>query len=380
MPPAAIRRPFRVLVGFSLDGSVVSSFFSRLCLELTARGHRAKALVWMSRPIKACLDPKLEFACWPSPRPTRLADARFCWKELRTVRADGVIANFGSVNWMILLGWLKGVPLRAVHYHTLSTQLAQDVPKSKLKSAWLRRRKRLVYRLATHLVANSLAATQDAAGSYGIPRAKCIVQHFGLEDSFARLAPQPAAGRPLRLACPGRLDSSKGQDVLIQALPELIGRFPGLEVRFLGDGPQKEKLVELAARLGVTGACRFTGEVPHEQVLRELSQCMAAVVPSRSESFGLVNIEALSLGTPVVASNVGGIPEIIRDGTDGYLVPPGDSSAMQTRLGQLLANADLRARVGRNARDRFLSTFEAGERARQYTDWLESELAVATTR
>jgi glycosyltransferase involved in cell wall biosynthesis len=378
MPPMRLKPRFSVLVGFTLGDTVIPSFFARLCLELTARGHRAKALVWMPGPVKTCLRPKLEFACWPSPRPTRLADARFYWKELRTVRPEGVIANFASVNWMTLLGWLEGVPLRAVHYHTLSTQLACDTPNGKLKSAWLRRRKRLVYRLATHLVANSLAATKDAADSYGIPGAKCTVQHYGLEDPFARLAPESAAGRPLRLACPGRLDFSKGQDVLIQALPKLVSRFPGLEVRFLGAGPQTKKLLDLAARLGVTGTCRFTGAIPHEQVLRELSQCMAAVVPSRSESFGLVNLEALSLGTPVIASNVGGIPEIIRDGIDGYLVPPEDPVAMQTRLGQLLANADLRAQLGRNARARFLSAFEVGERARQYADWLESELWAAT--
>jgi len=365
---------YKVLVGFCLQAGAVSSFFSLLCHELASRGHRAKALVSLTAPPRPQMQANLQFACWPSVRPTRLADARFYWRELKAFRPDGVIANFASGNCMVLLGWLEGVPLRAIHYHTLSTQLAYDTPNGKFKSAWLSRRKRLVYRLATHLVANSLAATKDAASFYRIPGARCTVQYFGLEDPFARLAPQPAGGRPLRLACPGRLDYSKGQDVLIQALPKLVGRFPGLEVRFLSGGPQKEKLLGLAARLRVRGACRFAGEIPHEEVLQELSQCMAAVVPSRSESFGLVNIEALSLGTPVIASNVGGIPEIIRDGIDGYLVPPEDPVAIQTRLGQLLVDADLRAHVGRNARARFLSAFEAGERVRQYADWLESEL------
>jgi glycosyltransferase involved in cell wall biosynthesis len=377
MTSAPAKSQYKVLVGFCLQEGAVSSFFSLLCHELASRGHRAKALVSLAAPPTPEMQANLQFACWPSARPTRLADARFYWKELKAFRPDGVIANFASVNCMILLGWLKGVPLRAVHYHTLSAALAYDAPNGKFKSVWLRRRKRLIYRLATHMVGNSLAATRDAASSYRIPGAKCTVQYFGLEDPFARLAPQSAAGRPLRLACPGRLDYCKGQDVLIQALPKLVGRFPGLEVRFLGDGPQKEKLVDLAARLGVTGACRFAGKIPHEQVLQELSQCMAAVVPSRSESFGLVNIEALSLGTPVVASNVGGIPEIIRDGIDGYLVPPNDPRAMGARLRELLSGLELRARMGRSARARFLSTFEAGQRVRQYADWLESELRAA---
>ena len=98
------------------------------------------------------------------------------------------------------------------------------------------------------------------------------------------------------------------------------------------------------------------------------------MVPSRSESFGLVNVEALSLGTPVIASRVGGIPEIIRCGLDGYLAPPDDPAALGASLRELLPNLELRARLGRHARERFLSAFEAGLRARHYVDWLEAAL------
>jgi glycosyltransferase involved in cell wall biosynthesis len=341
---------------------------------LTARGHRAKALVWPANCLDGQGGPELELAYWPSRRPTRLADAWFYWRELRSTRPEAVIANFGSVNWMISLGWLAGVPLRAAHCHTLSTQLAYDTTEGKLRTSWLPARKRLVYRLATHLIANSTAAADDAAEAYGIPPAKRVVQYFGLEDPFPALAPPPAAARPLRLVCPGRLDYSKGQDVLIRALPGLLGVFPGLEVRFLGDGPQRQNLEELAAKLGVGGACRFTGSVPHGQVLRELSECVAAVIPSRHEAFGMVNVEAISLGTPVVASRVGGIPEIVRDGLDGFLVAAGDPAAIQSCLGRLLADAGLRADMGRNARERFLSAFELRQRVSQYADWLELEV------
>ncbi len=178
----------------------------------------------------------------------------------------------------------------------------------------------------------------------------------------------------MRVTCPGRLDYSKGQDVLLRALPGLARRFPGLEIRFLGQGPQRAKLLRLAAQLGVAAVCQFPGEVPHEQVLRELSQSAVATVPSRHESLGLVNIEALSVSTPVVASNVGGIPEIIRDGLDGLLVPPEDPAALEACLGRLLANAQLRAEMGRNGRARFLSAFEAQGRVSQYADWIEAEL------
>lgn len=374
MPSARIAPAFGVLLGFSAGDNAVSSFFFRLCRELAARGHRAKALLMSGHSPRIDGPSDLDWSCWPSRRPTRLVDARFFWGELKTFRPDGIIANFACVNWMTLLGWLAGVPLRAVHYHTLSRQLALDSPPGSLRSSWLRRRKRLVYRLATHLIANSRAAAEDAAGVFGVTPAKCSVQYFGLEDPFERLAAPAAAHQHLRVACPGRLHYSKGQDVLIRALPHLAGRFPGLEVRFLGDGSERQKLGELAQQLGVAGACRFVGAVPHEQVLAELSRAMVTVVPSRSESMGLVNIESLSVGTPVVASKVGGIPEIVRDGLDGFLVEADDPLAVQTRLGQLLSNTDLCARMGRSGRARFLALFEVGERARQYADWLEVEL------
>ncbi len=167
---------FSILVSFSLEETVVSAFFSRLCRELAARGHRAKALVWMAAGCETGPRPAFEFACWPSRRPTHLADARFYWDQLKATRPDGVVANFASVNWMTLLAWLRGVPVRAIHYHTLSSQLALDTPNGRVRSAWLHRRKGLVYRLATHLVANSAAAARDAAGLYPLARARCWVR------------------------------------------------------------------------------------------------------------------------------------------------------------------------------------------------------------
>jgi glycosyltransferase involved in cell wall biosynthesis len=97
----------------------------------------------------------------------------------------------------------------------------------------------------------------------------------------------------------------------------------------------------------------------------------ATVVPSRSEGFGLVNIESLAVGTPVVASSVGGIVEVIRDGVDGFLVPPDNPEEMVEKLLLLLSNAPLRRAMSRNARERFLTTFEQGKVVREQADWFE---------
>jgi glycosyltransferase involved in cell wall biosynthesis len=106
-----------------------------------------------------------------------------------------------------------------------------------------------------------------------------------------------------------------------------------------------------------------------------MAESALTVVPSRSEAFGLVVIESMAVGTPAVASAVGGIPEIIRDGVDGFLVPPDDPAALADKIGLLLSNAELRHKMGLNARERFLSRFEQSRVVKEQADWLEQIVA-----
>ena len=127
----------------------------------------------------------------------------------------------------------------------------------------------------------------------------------------------------------------------------------------------------LAQRLGIADRCLFRGDVPHERVLERMSHAKLTVAPSRTEAFGLINVESLAVGTPVIASRVGGIPEIIRDGVDGWLVPPGDPLALAEKLGLLLRDDAMRREFGRNARQRFLETYEDSSVVRKQADWLD---------
>jgi glycosyltransferase involved in cell wall biosynthesis len=117
--------------------------------------------------------------------------------------------------------------------------------------------------------------------------------------------------------------------------------------------------------------CSFAGQVEHAEVLKKMSTAVATVVPSRQEAFGLVNIESMAVGTPVVASAVGGIPEIIRDGLDGFLVPPESPEALANRLKMILSDSHLRREMRANARHRFLSEFEQRRSIRRQADWFE---------
>ncbi|MFO7323659.1 MAG: glycosyltransferase family 4 protein, partial [Chloroflexota bacterium] len=130
-----------------------------------------------------------------------------------------------------------------------------------------------------------------------------------------------------------------------------------------------------AQQLGVVDRCTFVGKVPHDEVLARMAASTVCVVPSRSEAFGLVNIEAMAVGTPVVTSRVGGIVEIVREGQDGFLVPPDDPQALANRLYLILSDPALRAQMGQNARQHFLDRFEQRANIVKQADWFEALVA-----
>ena len=147
----------------------------------------------------------------------------------------------------------------------------------------------------------------------------------------------------------GRLHRQKGVDTLVRAVPLLP---PDVPVTLAGDGPERAALEKLAARLGVADRVRVTGFLPHRQVPELLAGAAVAVLPSRYEELGTALVEAMAAGRPVVASAVGGIPELVRDGVDGLLVPPGEPVALATAVRALLADPQLAARLGSHGRDR----------------------------
>jgi glycosyltransferase involved in cell wall biosynthesis len=134
----------------------------------------------------------------------------------------------------------------------------------------------------------------------------------------------------------------------------------------VGDGPLRSELEHLAARLGVHRQVEFIGYQSRPGVVRLLNECTLFVLPSRSESLGIAVIEALACGKPVVATAVGGIPEIIEDGTSGILVEPEDARALAVAIRRLLGDPALRERLGRAGRRRVKDAFRWQRMAEGY--------------
>ena len=343
--------------------------FRALAEELVRRGHRVVLLVDGQQLALEDKEANPAIYTWPSRRPTKVRDALFLYRLVKRYRPGCLVANFGADNWMTTIGWLMRVPCRINWYHTLDDQIATDAASPKWKLTLLRLRKRLVYRLMTQMVPVSQAASEDAQRSYGIAENKCQVFHNALIDPVPGLdfdKPDPR-----RVVCVGRLSPSKGQDVVIRALCSLKDTVPDLCVEFIGDGPTKKALLALAKNLAVEDRCRFVGALSHDKVIRMMASAYATIVPSRSEAFGLVGIESLAVGTPVIGSLTGGLIETIRDGVDGFLVPPDDPVSLANKLRLMLSTPALRNSMSRNARERFLSRFESRKIVNTQATWLE---------
>jgi glycosyltransferase involved in cell wall biosynthesis len=175
----------------------------------------------------------------------------------------------------------------------------------------------------------------------------------------------------------GRLTHMKAQWQLIDAVPELVRRFPGLAVVLLGDGPLREELVEQAAALGVASAVRLPGHRPDARLL--LAAADVFVLPSRYEGMSLAALEAMEAGLPVVATRVVGSDEVVVDGATGALVPFGRPAELGAAIAELLADPELRRLQGAAARQRYLARFTR-DRMAQETVAVYEELLQATVR
>ena len=144
----------------------------------------------------------------------------------------------------------------------------------------------------------------------------------------------------------GRLEPMKGVDVLLKAFAKaIIGLSPDIHLRIVGDGSQGQTLKQLAESLEIDHRVTFAGKVDHQAVLMEFARAEIFCGLSRSEALGNVFLEAQASGCAVIATNTGGIPDIVKDGESGLLVSPDDIDASADAIKSLLTDTTLRAKL-----------------------------------
>jgi glycosyltransferase involved in cell wall biosynthesis len=209
---------------------------------------------------------------------------------------------------------------------------------------------RTVGGLADAHVAISRGLARYLAAEEGFAEDAFTVIHYGIEPGPE---PRPYADDVPRLLCVGRLIPIKGHDVLLRALAQARRVVPRLRLDVVGSGPLDEQLRAQAAELGLADAMRFVGHVtpvPYEEGA-------IVVVPSLGEGFGMVALEAMERGRPVIASDVGGLPEIVVHEETGLIVPAGDAQALAWAIAELAANLSRAAELGAAGRRRAVAEF-----------------------
>jgi glycosyltransferase involved in cell wall biosynthesis len=204
----------------------------------------------------------------------------------------------------------------------------------------------------------------------GVPSARTRVIYNGID--FKRLSAlaatdlRPVLGIPLNtvvIGTAGSLIRRKGHDVLLQAISRLSGeRAPHLLVA--GGGPEQGRLEVLAAELGISARVHFLGH--HDPIVDLYQSCDMVALASRADAFGLVLAEAGYCRRPVVATRVGGIPEVVLDGKTGLLVPPDDPAALAAAVSHLVDDAALRTTLGLAGRARAERVFSAERMAAEF--------------
>jgi glycogen synthase len=184
---------------------------------------------------------------------------------------------------------------------------------------------------------------------------------------------------PPRLLCLGRLVLEKGFDIALRTLAALIPRWPAARLIVAGDGPARAELAQYAAELQLGHAVEFTGWVPPQQVASLVNTAAIVLMPSRREGLPLVALEAALMARPVVATRVGGLPEVILDGETGLLVDPDGGAAFTHAVDALLADPQRATRMGQAGRTRATEVF-GWERCVAAYDTLYRTLPAAPAR
>jgi glycosyltransferase involved in cell wall biosynthesis len=232
---------------------------------------------------------------------------------------------------------------------------------------------RAVASLAHVHIAISRGLARYLADVEGFDRESFEIVHYGIDPDGE---PKAYAGRKPRLLCVGRLIPIKGHVVLLRAFAEARKQLPNLELAIAGRGPLEPALKALARELKIEDAVTFLGHV--SPIQSAIEDAAVIVVPSMGEGFGMVALEAMERARPVIAADIGGLGELVRDGETGVLVPAGEAQPLADAIVRVAGDLALARQMGEAGRRRALSRF-LQRACTERTELLYEDALVAST-
>ena len=149
----------------------------------------------------------------------------------------------------------------------------------------------------------------------------------------------------------GNFSFKKGFDVLVQAFNIIHSKHPNIDLLMIGDGSEREKCEKLSVKFGPNNSIKFIGEINHSKITAFLDGSKIFVLPSRREPFGIVLLEAMAAGKPIVATRVGGVPEVVKEGENAILVESNSPGFLAEGIMKLLDNSDLSVQFGKKSNE-----------------------------
>jgi glycosyltransferase involved in cell wall biosynthesis len=239
---------------------------------------------------------------------------------------------------------------------------------------------KLLLNSSDRIVAPSRAYLEDVARVFPQLRGKIVFIHNGVNVAeLGNLGNLTCDSASIKwtpyILCVAMHNEKKGIDVLLRAFAQMHDRLPELRLVLAGDGPLHGQLKQLATALGITDKVVFLGLQGRTQVANLLLGCEVFVLPSRSEPFGIVILEAMASQKPVVATTAGGIPEIVENGRNGILVEPDDDKALADALLTVLKDVSLQSQFAENGlaivRTRFQMEYTGSAYERLFRGFLQ---------
>ena len=323
----------------------------RWCEALRDRGYRITVVSRRAGEIEGVrvMGVTEGIKAWRGIRAKLLPILKVCWevRMVRAVSADVVHAHYATSYG--LLGSMSGC--RPFIVSAWGSDIMEFPKKSCLHRALVRGNLR-----RADLVCCTSKALAREAEKYGARKVRVIP--FGIDCSLFKPGKIAAGGRIFTVGIVKRLDRVGGADLLIEAFNIFRSRYRGRSrLLVVGDGEERITLERQVEDLGIRSDVEFMGHVPHQKVAEELQKMSVAVFPSRREGFGVAALEAQACGVPVIVTNTGGLPEVVRDGESGFVVPEGDVVAIADRVLQYAFDRTMLLQMGAKARDFVSSEF-----------------------
>ena len=305
--------------------------------------------------------------------------------DIRRLRQRGAFAQVKEaiaaaapdvVHTQLEFAAVLGIPAaRRLGLPTVATLHTLDAPPPRSRLA-------LHFRLMAWALrrARRVIAVSDVTRTHYLQRARLrpervVTVYNGIDPTGFQITPEQAAearaelglapGDPVLVTVAVQREP-KGIQYMLAALPEVAAAFPAVRYLLVGDGPHRPALEEQVRRLGLTGRVVFAGA--RDDVARMLAAADLFVLPSLTEALPTVVAEAMAAGRPIVATTVGGIPEMVRHGDAALLVPPADPDALAAAVCRLLANPRQAAAMGRSGRRLVAARFDIRTQARALAD------------